>query len=131
MKICGKCKEEKPFSEFHKKGDGYQSRCKPCNIASRVQYYRDNSEKEKTRNEAWYIRHRHWYMSLKTDIPCVDCEQIFPPVAMQWDHKPGVDKVGDVSTLFRNGRSKQVILDEIAKCDLRCANCHAIRTWPI
>lgn len=30
-KVCGKCKQEKPISEFYKhKRDGYQSQCKTC-----------------------------------------------------------------------------------------------------
>ena len=46
---------------------------------------------------------------------------------MQWDHLPGEVKLGAVSSL--RGRSKKEILDEIAKCELVCANCHAIRTF--
>lgn len=46
---------------------------------------------------------------------------------MQWDHLPGAVKLGDVSTL--RGRSKQKILDEIAKCELVCSNCHVLRTF--
>jgi hypothetical protein len=41
---------------------------------------------------------------------------------------PGTQKLGDISTGFR-GRSRREILDEIAKCQLVCANCHAIRTF--
>jgi hypothetical protein len=52
---------------------------------------------------------------------------MFPPEAMQWDHLPGTDKRGDVSTL--RGLSKQAVLDEIAKCELVCANCHVMRTF--
>jgi hypothetical protein len=47
---------------------------------------------------------------------------------MQWDHLPGFPKLGNISTDFR-WRSRQEILDEIAKCELVCANCHAIRTY--
>lgn len=47
---------------------------------------------------------------------------------MQWDHIPGNLKLGDISTSFK-GRSRQDVLDEIAKCELVCANCHAIRTF--
>lgn len=46
---------------------------------------------------------------------------------MQWDHRPGTAKRGDVSSL--RGRSKDEILDEIAKCELVCANCHVLRTF--
>ena len=30
MKICNKCKEEKSYSEYHKRGHGFQPRCKSC-----------------------------------------------------------------------------------------------------
>lgn len=47
---------------------------------------------------------------------------------MQWDHKPGFEKVGDISADFW-GRSRAEVLAEIAKCDLVCTNCHTIRTF--
>jgi hypothetical protein len=46
---------------------------------------------------------------------------------MQWDHLPGTQKLGDVSTF--KGRSREEVLAEIAKCQLVCANCHAVRTF--
>lgn len=47
---------------------------------------------------------------------------------MQWDHLPGSEKLGDISGSW-TGRSEQLILAEIAKCELVCTNCHAIRTF--
>jgi hypothetical protein len=47
---------------------------------------------------------------------------------MQWDHRPGFEKIGDISGDFW-GRSREEVLAEIAKCDLVCTNCHAIRTF--
>ena len=36
-KMCGKCKQEKPLSEFYRRGKSWQARCKVCQIAdSRV-----------------------------------------------------------------------------------------------
>jgi len=46
---------------------------------------------------------------------------------MQFDHRPGTIKLGTISGDLR-GRPRHVILDEIAKCDLVCANCHFVRT---
>lgn len=46
---------------------------------------------------------------------------------MDFDHRPGTIKVADVSVLARSS-TKERTLDEIAKCDLVCANCHRIRT---
>jgi hypothetical protein len=47
---------------------------------------------------------------------------------MQWDHRPGFEKLGDISVDFW-GKSRDEVLAEIAKCDLVCAKCHAIRTF--
>ena len=58
--------------------------------------------------------------------PCLDCGSAFPPECMDFDHVRGV-KVGNVATLIhRAGREK--VMEEIAKCELICANCHRIRT---
>lgn len=47
---------------------------------------------------------------------------------MQWDHRPGVEKLVELSAAF--GRwSRKDVLAEISKCDLVCTNCHIIRTF--
>ena len=58
--------------------------------------------------------------------PCMDCQDWFPPECMDFDHRPGTEKVNEISRMQSNGRS--VIMSEIAKCDVVCANCHRIRT---
>lgn len=47
---------------------------------------------------------------------------------MQWDHLPGFEKIGELSGSW-TGRTEEEILGEIAKCELVCTNCHAIRTF--
>ena len=58
--------------------------------------------------------------------PCMDCMQTFPVVCMQFDHRPDEAKLFGIG----GGRRRQPsqVLAEIAKCDVVCANCHAIRT---
>ncbi len=53
---------------------------------------------------------------------------MFPVQVMQWDHKPGFEKLGNVSAAFW-GKSREEVVAEIAKCDLVCVNCHTIRTF--
>jgi hypothetical protein len=58
--------------------------------------------------------------------PCVDCGE--PDlVVLQFDHVMG-EKVANISLLVRRLVSWQKIMDEIAKCEVRCANCHARKT---
>ena len=57
--------------------------------------------------------------------PCVDCGVSYPPYVMQFDHT-GNDKFKPVSQM--TNYSLERVLEEIKKCDLVCANCHAERT---
>jgi hypothetical protein len=70
------------------------------------------------------VAFRNWLDSLKTN-PCTDCGRTLHPVAMDFDHVRG-DKTWGVSNIYTWGRGK--VLEEIAKCELVCANCHRERT---
>lgn len=59
--------------------------------------------------------------------PCADCGHTYGPWVMQFDHRPGERKLGNVADLVRI-KSKRKLLEEIEKCDVVCANCHAERT---
>lgn len=65
--------------------------------------------------------------SLKEATPCTDCGISYPYVVMQFDHVRG-DKVANVSRLVARLAAWHRIEAEIAKCELVCANCHALRT---
>ena len=56
-----------------------------------------------------------------------DCGQTYPTYVMDFDHRDPTTKLCKVSAAVYLG-SEQKLLDEIAKCDLVCANCHRVRT---
>jgi hypothetical protein len=130
MKRCARCGETKPLSEFHNhsgRRDGVQTYCKPCRaVIDHERYERTRGTRVPAR--MWERGRHDWLLTLKAGRPCTDCGRIFPPEVMQWDHVPGAPKLGNISTDLR-GRSREQILAEIAKCELVCANCHAIRTF--
>jgi len=64
----------------------------------------------------------------KKDKPCLDCGKVYPSYVMDFDHVRGAAKKGDLSSLISWGRSIRFLANEIAKCDLVCANCHRERT---
>ena len=68
---------------------------------------------------------RDWLDSLKANIPCVRCGTVYPPYVMEWHHR---DRSAKLFKLSRGQHitNKQKILNEIAKCDLYCSNCHKI-----
>lgn len=61
------------------------------------------------------------------DVPCADCGQRFPPCAMDFDHRDGLTKREAVTRLVGRAGLRR-ILEEVAKCDIVCANCHRSRT---
>jgi hypothetical protein len=61
------------------------------------------------------------------DVPCTDCELRYPSYVMQFDHVRGV-KLFDVGAFTATNRPLIDLDREIAKCEVVCANCHAIRT---
>lgn len=60
------------------------------------------------------------------DKPCADCGVSYPHYVMDFDHVRG-KKLCNVSS-GRFHRSMKRLLDEIAKCDVVCANYHRERT---
>jgi hypothetical protein len=60
--------------------------------------------------------------------PCVDCGGRFHPAAMAFDHLPGASKHLEIANLVRRGSIGLARL-ELQKCELVCANCHAVRTF--
>src|SRR6478609_2225540 len=67
---------------------------------------------------------RLFVSSLKA-APCADCSTCFEATAMDFDHVRGL-KVASISNMWAFPRVK--LLEEVAKCDLVCVNCHRLRT---
>jgi predicted Zn-ribbon and HTH transcriptional regulator len=64
--------------------------------------------------------------SIKLERGCTDCGYNLAPEALHFDHREPKEKSFTISNSLTT--SWEVILAEIAKCDVRCANCHAIRS---
>ena len=69
---------------------------------------------------------RAWVQAEKVKRGCIDCGYSKHAAALDFDHVHG-DKLFEVSKAM--GRSLDVIKAEIAKCVVRCSNCHRIRTF--
>lgn len=70
---------------------------------------------------------RKLVIQLKTGRPCLDCQVVYPHYMMDFDHVRG-EKLGNIELIAREGNIPK-LLDEIAKCDLVCSNCHRHRTY--
>lgn len=64
----------------------------------------------------------------KEENPCGVCSGFFKRWQLDFHHTYHETKVASISSLIANSASKEEIWQEIAKCRLLCANCHAIET---
>lgn len=126
MKQCTKCGLSKELSEFHLKHGTPISICKFCKSSISRQHYLDNSSAYKKRAISARARIAELSKRLRQQ-PCVDCKKTYPPVCMDFDHRPGTEKIANVSDLVNDNRINQ-FNEEVKKCDVVCSNCHRIRT---
>lgn len=134
MKKCTICKEEKDLTCFNKsrnRYDGLQSECRECSkIRSKERYEKHKEKMIYQINEARVKRlnkHRELLYEILSNSSCVDCGNN-NPLVLDFDHKDYNDKFDNISVILHSGYSWDNILKEIEKCDIRCANCHRIKT---
>ena len=86
-----------------------QSKCKMCYID-----YRAMLRKAK----------RDFMAEYKVEMGCADCGYNSHPHALDFDH------IGEKEFNLSQGQDKsyKILREEMAKCDVVCANCHRIRT---
>lgn len=120
------------FNRKSSRADGRQEVCRECNRASSRRYYETNREHHvaviRRRTDAQRAENLRVVGEYLLKHPCVDCGA-FDVRVLDFDHRPGSTKRDGVMQLVRNGFSVATIIDEIAKCDVRCRNCHAIVTY--
>jgi hypothetical protein len=61
--------------------------------------------------------------------PCEGCGGSFPPWVMDFDHRDPKTKSFALAAGHALLKPRDALLAEIAKCDVLCANCHAMRTY--
>ncbi len=132
LRACRVCKRTKPLSEFPYRSVKRQTRQWICLLCQREYTRTWYSKNAKSQIAAAATRSRRITVELKkrvreylSDHPCVDCGESYPNV-LDFDHLR--DKKANVSTLVQFAVSWNAVAHEIAKCEVRCANCHRRRT---
>lgn len=129
MKICSTCKLAKDPSEFNKnkrKKDGLQTICRECHKKSSKDHYGKNKTQHKNTVYQAKLENirilKEYSIKHLSSHPCVDCGE--PDiVVLEYDHVRGV-KRANISFMIQHSYSLDSLIEEIAKCDVRCANCH-------
>lgn len=130
-KKCSGCQQVKPITEYQKNAsrrDGVQGVCRACRKAVDAASWKRHRERRQVRKDQLRRELLAEVRRFKAETPCADCGGRFHPAAMQFDHRPGETKHNDVANLCKRG-ARQAVWREIKKCDVVCANCHAVRTF--
>lgn len=117
---CTTCSEVKPAERFKLRGTKYRDSKAPRHVMCNKCLYQRYSKPLGVRKTAEV----HAY---KLEQGCADCGYDKHPAALEFDHMPGTVKlfnVGEKVACYKG----ETIWAEIAKCEVVCANCHAIRT---
>ncbi len=97
-------------------------------LAAQRRYYAENKAKVFASQNSKRNKWRKYIQEVKESSPCMDCGIQYPHYVMDFDHVRGV-KVGNISTGLGTFSSFEKLLEEIAKCEVVCANCHRHRTF--
>lgn len=111
--ICSKCTANKSEDEFN-----FRNRANA--------HYQNNPDQYKNRARRRSHDAQTSLLNYLKSHPCVDCGED-DPIVLQFDHVNG-KKFKAVTTLANHGYSWSTIENEISKCLVRCANCHARET---
>ena len=134
MRICSTCRQKKPLQEFGWKDKAktkQRSICRECMKLYIREHYKNNTqyyvEKARRRNKLYREQTHRKIFEYLSSHPCVDCGEA-DPIVLEFDHKNKETKLAAVSEMISRLKSWNIILIEIRKCEVRCANCHRRKT---
>src|SRR5712692_7762465 len=133
MRRCGMCGLVKPEAEFAFQNMALGTRqwhCRACQAEYRRGHYLRNRDDyislEVARIRRYREENRALLMAYLRSHPCVDCGEA-NPVLLEFDHRDRSTKKENIGVLAAH-KPWRLVMIEIAKCDVRCANCHRKRT---
>ena len=131
LRRCGRCAESKPLDDFawrriqKRQRDNY---CRPCRAAYKQEHYQKHRQRYIDQARERNLRERatrvEFLMSYLEEHPCVDCGET-DLLVLEFDHLH--HKSFGIADGLRF-RRWHAVLEEIAKCEVVCANCHRRRT---
>lgn len=134
MRQCTKCrinKEETKDNFYQRRNGSFDARCRDCNALSSRKYYGKNKDKEKkrttSRRKSKQNEARAYLLDYLQSHPCIDCGEA-NILTLEFDHIDSSTKIDNVSNMVIQGRLLKDIKCEVNKCEVRCANCHKIKT---
>ena len=132
-KVCRRCKRSLMTSDFNWKLKGVRraSYCKTCSRKYIKSHYNMNRQyyltKARARNEHIRQKAQKYIGEYLSTHPCVDCGES-DILVLEFDHRIRSGKEEHIASIIRKTGSLEKLIQEISKCDVRCANCHRRKT---
>ncbi len=131
-KRCKKCNEDKLIESFAARSeakDGFTYWCRLCTKKQHKEYRKDPKYllSENKRQAVQRIKNQRKVINYLFKHPCVDCGET-DPLVLEFDHVRGIKKE-NLGRLLQATPSWKKIMEEIDKCEVRCANCHKRKTF--
>lgn len=132
-KKCPRCNLVLEVSKFNWKVKNVKraAYCKGCSrqyiknhYYKNTQYYIQKARKNNVKVKQEKIEYLQEYLATH---PCIDCGEN-DILVLEFDHRVREKKFDDVSRILKRRLSLEKLKQEIAKCDVRCANCHRRKT---
>lgn len=94
-----------------------------------ISYHVGLGQKEKTAERSRKIvsKIRKYVQEYKQELGCTDCKEKYPYWILDLDHLE--DKKFSINKFKDYTRSLDVVIEEMKKCEVVCANCHRNRTF--
>lgn len=128
---CRKCGDDKDESEFAWKNKAKGIRhtvCKSCKSSYNKGHYQDTKTvwlaRTRKNNDRYRDAIRDYIWDYLLSHPCACGEA--DPIVLEFDHTDG--KEFEISRAIHQGYSLKRVQAEVAKCVVRCANCHRRKT---
>ena len=94
-------------------------------------YYERNKARESARSiqksKALIVAVKAYLLDYLLGHPCIGCGES-DPVVLDFDHRDPSQKLFGLAVARRGKHRLEKVKAEVAKCDVRCANCHRRRT---
>lgn len=127
-KICSKCKQDRPLSDFNKdkcKKDKYSSTCKKCNNKRAREWRKNNLERDNKNARKWNQKFKQKCIDYKGG-KCQVCGYNRCLAALDFHHINPNEKEFDIADrrISRSPKKWKLIEKELNKCICVCRNCH-------
>ena len=130
MKVCTTCKTDKPLTLFSKSkytNDGLNRKCKEC----QSNYYKNRKDRHRLSVISWEKRRNDSLRRIvieRLSEGCIDCGES-NILTLEFDHvEKKSNRHHSISTLMNDRVTDERLIEELNRCQVRCANCHVIKT---